>query len=173
MCCLVCKYFDPIEPNDHKQLREAGRCEANCGKEWTNVTAVRFVREHRKNIDGWCLHRPEPKLKNSGHICAQISVPEYFFNKYWGLERMESDDTLRGWARNVMRDLMAESYEQQRIDQLEKHNTELLRQLAAARKISASRLARLKKQPITPARSDYPRLVASNESQPEKTESAA
>jgi hypothetical protein len=172
MPCLVCKYFQAIEPQDHRELRETGRCQSSCGDRWNSMTAVRYVREHKKDLKGWCMFNPAPLEKHSGHVCAQIDIPEYFYNSAWGLEHREPRDHLFEWARQQHTNLMRGSWASRRNEELEEQNVELRRQLAAARKVSASRLKRLQKQkpekPEIPEKSgqpldplpQYPRLVA-------------
>lgn len=145
MPCLICKYFQAIEPEAHKQLRESGRCESHCGKEWNFWTAVNLVKRHRLPVDGWCLFYPEARLKKSGHVCGQIDVPEHLYT-HWGLERRESHHTLMGWSERQYHKLFEKPWEEQRREDLEEQNKELRRQLEASRRVSASRLARLKKQ---------------------------
>jgi hypothetical protein len=147
MSCLVCKYFQPTEPEDHRRRRESGQCESNCGKEWNQYTAVRYYKNHKRGLQGWCMFYPKPEQKESGHVCAQIDVPDYFYNSHWGLERIEPREHLFEWARKQMTNLVQTSWENRRIRELDETNMELRRQLAAARKVSASRLARLQKQP--------------------------
>jgi hypothetical protein len=160
MACLICKYFEPIEPEEHRQMRESGRCEKHCGDCWDAHTAVTYIKEHGKNVDGFCRWSPEPKRFSSGHVCAQIDVPDYFFNPHWALERMQPNDRLIEWSRKQYSNLFQQ---QGRVNDLEEQNQKLRRQLEASRKISASRLARLKQQQEESKQEpplQYPRLVA-------------
>jgi hypothetical protein len=170
MACLVCKYFDPIEPDEHKKLREAGQCEEHCGKDWNGHTAVHYVKNHRKNIDGWCRWNPEAKRVISGHVCAQVDIPEFYYNHNWKLDRIEPNERLMEWTRKqyrILTGLHNDTWEEKRLDYLEDQNQELRRQLEASRRISASRLDRLQKQAKPKPKlleleplPEYPRLVA-------------
>jgi hypothetical protein len=164
MSCLICKYFQPIEPQDHRELREAGRCEGNCGKEWNHYTAVRYIRQHRNGLDGFCRLQPEARRVPARHVCAQISVPEYYFNNGWGLRRLKSDDYLDEWAAEQFNALRHDSWESQRRSYLEEQNAELRRQLTASRAVSRKRLERLKKTEDKPAPidKDQPKPIAGN-----------
>jgi hypothetical protein len=179
MPCLICKNFDPIEPADHQQMREAGLCEQHCGNKWDGITAVNYIKEHGQEcgnkLQGFCRLNPEPRPVSSAHVCAQIDVPNYFFNTYWGVERRRQDDRLLDWARAQYEALLQDSWQEAHRKQLEKENKVLRRQLESVRKISASRLARLQRrqepqqqkpetlepfEPLEPLPQQFPRLVA-------------
>ena len=144
MACVVCKYFDAIEPAEHKVEREAGRCEHRCGREWNGHTGVMYVRNHRKNIEGWCRWAPEGKKVSSGHVCGQIEVVDFYYNHHWRLDRIGPGERLKDWSFEQYRILLGTAPQEQRIAELEEQNKELRGHLAASRRVSASRLARLK-----------------------------
>jgi hypothetical protein len=158
MACLICKYFQPLEPEGHRQMRESGRCEQHCGDRWDGHTAVHYVKDHGKNLDGFCQWGPEPKRVSSGHVCAQIDVPDYFFNPHWALKRMNPDERLKEWSLKQYEKLLEGSWETERRNHLEEQNKELRRQLEASRKISASRLARLQKDQKQEPKQEHPPL---------------
>jgi hypothetical protein len=167
MTCLICRYYAPIEPPEHKQDREAGRCEANCGKEWSQHTAIRYIRNHKKNIEGWCQLNPEHKRFSSGHVCGQVSVHDYFYNPHWAVERIEERDSLQEWAQKAYSTVIhgSNNWTRRRNEELEEQTVELRRQLKESRRISASRLKRLQKNENKPAESESvepfrPHLVA-------------
>ena len=176
MCCLTCKYFDPTEPPEHKAAREAGNCEESCGKKWNCFTVFRFVQRHQDaRLAGLCRFNPDPLKVWSWHACAQhqpvldplangwgitafgqhrttgghyneqLSLTEWAAQQFWAIKRKEGDQT----------------YQDQRISDLETSNRLLRNQLASARKRSASRLARLQKKPKPDKPQPQPlRLVA-------------
>lgn len=166
MPCLVCKYFQPTEPEQHKKLRESGHCESHCGREWSRYTAVQYVKNHKQDLTGWCMLNPEGRPKQSGHVCGQVDIPSYYFNANWGLERIKEDEHLFEWAQKQYTVLANGTHRDRRNAYLETDNAELRRQLQAARKISASRLKRLQKseqpepKPLDPLPSNIVRLVA-------------
>ena len=144
MPCLICRYFQPTEPEQHKIDREAGRCESHCGNRWDQITAIQYVRNHGP-IKGWCRLHPEPKPFDHNHICGDIVVREFFYNHHWGIEKIEADDNLFEWAQKSLTTLVHRTWERREQQHLEEQNTLLKQQLKAARKISASRLKRLQK----------------------------
>jgi cell division septum initiation protein DivIVA len=80
---------------------------------------------------------------------------------------MGAGEFLQNWARQQLTNLCQSSWVERRNNELEQRNEELRRQLAAARKISASRLERLQKQkpekskkPMDPLPANIVRLVA-------------
>jgi hypothetical protein len=158
MPCILCKYYQPTEPEDHRQLRESGQCESNCGKEWNNHTAVRYYKNHRKSLDGWCVLNPKPEPRRAGHVCAQIEIPEYFYNGNWGVERIDPDEFLLDWSHKQITNLCNGTWTSRRNDELEEQNVELRNQLTAVRKISASRLKRLQKIKDKPEPKTEPEL---------------
>jgi hypothetical protein len=156
MTCLICRYYQPIEPPEHRKQREAGRCQSFCGDDWNTHTAISYVREHGR-LDGWCRLHPEAKRFPSGHVCGDISVYEYFF-KGWGVERFDSGgDGLFEWASNALQTVLHGNPQRQRERQLSTENTELKRQLKRAREVSASRLKRLQKVENKPAPAPAPK----------------
>jgi hypothetical protein len=170
MTCLICRYFQPREPEQHKADREAGRCAGNCGDRWEQHTAINYVRQHGK-LDGWCRLHPEPKLYPHNHVCGDISVRAYFLNHYWRVEPFGPEDNIFEWAGKtmgiVLRDDNQTWREREGVRAMEQ-NVELKRQLKAARKVSASRLRRLQKiedqkpasEPEATAEPFRPHLVA-------------
>lgn len=166
MACLVCRYFQPTEPPEHKQQREAGQCQSNCGNKWDQHTAISYVKNHG-HLEGWCRLHPEPRRCAYNHVCGDISVREHYLNHYWCLEPFGSEDNIFEWAGKTLSTILHGSpwRGSARVSELEESNAELRRQLKAARKISASRLKRLQKtkQPEpeqSPVEPFQPRLVA-------------
>jgi len=172
MTCLLCRYFQPIEPPQHKADREAGKCRKHCGKEWDQHTAINHVKNHPgQPLDGWCRLAPTALRKRYGDICSEISVREYFFTG-WGVEAFEPNDNLFEWAEQSLQTVLYGSWQRRHAEQLEKDNAKLREQLKQLRKISASRLKRLReaKPTLLPAAEPtptteapvqvYPRLVA-------------
>jgi len=170
MPCLICKYWQPTEPPQHKADREANACQSYCGKKWDHCTAIRYVKSHGA-LQGWCRLHPEPLPVAHSHICGDIKTFDFVHNAYWGVPRWGEDfhdETLFEWAGRALTVLKHGTGTERRNDQLEEENTELRRQLKASRKISASRLARLQKQKPEPQPEQkeldplpkYPRLVA-------------
>ena len=167
MTCLICRYFQPTEPPQHKLDREAGRCESHCGKEWDHHTAIRYIKNHGGQIDGWCRRHPEAKQVKHGHFCGDISVYDYFYNHHWAVEPIEPRQGLFDWAQEALSTVLHGSaranWSVRRNKRLEEQNVELRRQLKQARKISMSRLERLQKnkpKPEQPAEPFRPRLIA-------------
>jgi hypothetical protein len=167
MTCLICRYFQPVEPAQHKQDREAGRCESGCGKKWNTHTAINYVRNHGE-LEGWCRLHPEPKHFSYNHFCGDISVYEYFF-MYWGVESFKPNDNLFEWAQKALEIVLHGNWRTRQHNELTEQNVELRRQLKQARKISASRLKRLQKIGNKPASEPeqpklpepfHPRLIA-------------
>lgn len=148
MTCLVCRYYQPSEPAAHKQAREAGQCESNCGDRWDQHTAIAYVKNHGV-LDGWCGLHPETKPFKCNHVCGDISVREYFFNHHWCVEPFKGEDNLFEWAQKTFNTVLhgADYYGRRRreISELTEKNAELKRQLKRAREVSASRLKRLQK----------------------------
>ena len=142
MTCLICRYFQPTEPAQHKVDREAGRCASACGNRWNQITAIHHVRNHGP-IKGWCRLHPEPRPFDHNHVCGYIVVREFFHNQYWAVERLKPDDNLFEWAQNALTAVINGTWNWREQHRLAEENTELKRQLKAARKISASRLKRL------------------------------
>jgi hypothetical protein len=146
MPCLICRYYQPREPEQHKLDREAGRCEANCGNRWEQHTALHYVKAHGK-LDGWCRLHPEPKLYPHNHVCGDVSVRAYFLNHNWRVTPFGPEDNIFEWAGKTLGVVLHGDnnwLERERAHAVEQ-NVELKRQLKAARKVSASRLKRLQK----------------------------
>lgn len=167
MTCLICRYFQPIEPAQHKTDREAGRCKSNCGDSWSQHTAINHVKNHGA-LDGWCRLHPEAKKYVHNHVCGDISIRDYFITS-WGVEPFKIDDNLYEWAQKALTVILHGSWRTRQHAELIAQNTELRRQLQATRKISASRFKRLQKiedskpvpkQPTTEEPVAYPYLVA-------------
>jgi hypothetical protein len=163
MTCLICRYFQAAEPPQHKQDREAGRCESGCGNKWNQHTAINYVKNHG-SLHGWCLLHPEPKPFEYNHVCGDISVRSYFLRS-WGVKPFDPDDNLFEWAGDALQIVLHGNWRSQQTEELTKQNAELRRQLKGARKISASRLQRLQKignkpEPERPVDEFFPRLVA-------------
>jgi hypothetical protein len=146
MPCLICRYFQPNEPAQHKQDREAGRCQSNCGKKWDQHTGINYVKNHG-SLEGWCFRYPEAKQVKYNHVCGEVSVREYFLNHYWRVEPFQADKNLFEWAEKTLGIMLHDNgdWNAQERARLEKQNIELRRQLKRAREISASRLKRLQK----------------------------
>ena len=171
MTCLLCRYFRPTEPEQHKQDREAGRCKSRCGNKWDSHTAINYVKNHKQQgaLAGWCFLNPEAKYVKFNHVCSNISVPEYFLNHYWRVEPFTSKDNLFEWAEKSLQLILngADTWREREAARAIEQNVELRRQLKQARKISASRLKRLQKikdrpiaEPECPVEvPTYPRLV--------------
>lgn len=168
MTCLICHYFQPIEPAQHKQDREAGRCEAGCGNRWNQHTAIEYIRNHG-GLNGWCRLHPEPKKFAYNHVCGDIKVVEHFCYPGWGVVPIRAEDNLFEWAQRSLQTVVHGTWREQHENELEKQNAELRRQLKRAREISASRLKRLKtdEPPVSPPEQPAhelepfrPRLVA-------------
>lgn len=143
MTCLICRYFQPIEPAQHKADREAGRCQSDCGTDWTQHTAINHVKNHGA-LDGWCRLHSKAERYVYNHVCGDISVRSYFLTN-WGVKSFEADDNLFEWAEKALGVVIHGSWRTQQHAELTKQNAELKRQLKATRKISASRFKRLQK----------------------------
>jgi len=162
MPCMICQYFQPTEPAEHKADREAGRCQSNCGNRWNQHTAINHIKAHGK-IDGWCRLHPAPLPVKHNHICGDISVVEHFHNPHWGVTKMTPNDNIFEWAVKALGEVLNGTWQEQRADQLDAENRKLRKQLKGSRKVSASRLERLqKKQDERPVEQQpfRPRLVA-------------
>jgi len=146
MTCIVCRYFQPIEPAQHKADREAGRCESHCGKRWTRTTAINCIREHTLlDLEGWCRLHPKPEKVHHRHFCGQVSVLDYF-HRHWGVERIGSDEDMFQWAQETLNVVMHGTWESQQARRTEEENEELKRKLKRVQEISASRFKRLQQQ---------------------------
>jgi hypothetical protein len=166
MPCLICRYFQPIEPPQHKIDREAGRCKSSCGNRWDQHTAINYVKHHG-SLDGWCRLHPQSIKQSYNHVCGDVSVVERVLNHYWRIEPFGPDHNLFEWACKALRVILhagGESWREQQAAHALQQNTELKRQPKRAREISASRLKRLQKienseleRPVEPFR---PHLVA-------------
>jgi hypothetical protein len=146
MCCLTCAYFDPIEPEAHKIARESGQCEAHCGREWDWYTAFRYIQSHEEPLHGICRHNPVNVSKPSWGVCGQHK-PVLSPDNGWGVRAFgrDSDHSLLDWARKQYLNIKRGPENRREQELLEQQNRELRRQLAIARKRSASRLAKLQK----------------------------
>lgn len=163
MPCLICRYFQPIEPPEHRVQREARACEHNCGNKWDQHTAIRYYRNHQQHLQGFCHLHPTAVKVSSGYVCAQIAPPEYFFNPHWALERLEPNDNLYEWTAKALGVLLHGHWADAQNNRLADENRKLREQLKIARKRSAARLARLQKtskEPEGEPAPTYPRLVA-------------
>jgi hypothetical protein len=165
MACLICRYFQPNEPAQHKKEREAGQCQSSCGNKWDQHTAINYVRNHGQ-LDGFCRLHPEPKLYGYNHVCGDVSVRKYFLNHHWRVEPFGPQDNLFEWACEALTVVLHgdDSFLTQ-ARRTEEQNVELRRKLKRAREISASRLKRLQKiepvsEPERPAEPFRPHLVA-------------
>jgi len=170
MPCLICRYFQPNEPAQHKQEREAGQCQSNCGNKWNQHTAINYAKNHGK-LDGWCRLHPEPKPFPHSHVCGDVSVRGYFLNHHWRVVPFGPGDNIFEWACTtlgiVLRD-DGQTWTEREGTRAVEQNVELRRQLKRAREISASRLKRLQKiednkpevEPEHPAEPFRPHLVA-------------
>lgn len=145
MPCLLCQYFQPIEPEDHKRLRLSGNCQHSCGDSWDFNTAVTYVRRHRRVLDGFCRLNPQPLARSCADVCGQIA----FHLPYWvdGIHGPEdrSIHTLVDWSREQMSILQDGTWDRRQLDKFREEMPELKRQLKIARERSAARLAELKK----------------------------
>jgi len=172
MPCLICRYFQPCEPPQHKADREAGKCQPYCGSEWNQVTAINYVKHHGK-LGGWCHLHPEAKQVPHAYICGDISVRDNFYEPGWGIVPITPEDNLFEWASKQLGTLVHGTWTRRENERLEAENEQLRSQLKRVREISASRLKRLQKskpeQPkAEPERKPepmigepiYPRLVA-------------
>jgi hypothetical protein len=167
MTCLMCRYFQPAEPEEHKQQRESGTCQQSCGRDWDHFTAIQYVRRHKQAVDGWCLLMPQPLVRRSAQVCGQISLLEVLTNPYWAITPFDRarDETLHEWASKQYQTLLygLDGRRTER-EHLEEQNKTLKQQLKAARKISASRLERLQKRdqkkPDQPEQQEPPKLPA-------------
>ena len=156
MSCLICRYFRPTEPPQHKIEREAGQCQHSCGNKWEQHTGISYVKHHGGTLAGWCFRYPETKQVQYNHVCGEVSVREFFLNHYWRVKPLKADDNLFEWAEETLGIVLHGNgnWNAQERARLEKQNTELQRQLKRAREISASRLKRLQKD--KPAVSEFP-----------------
>lgn len=170
MPCLICRYFQAREPEQHKLDREAGRCEAQCGNKWEQHTALNYVKAHGK-LDGWCRLHPEPKLYPHNHVCGDISVREHFLNHHWRVEPFGLGDNIFEWAGKTLGIILGDdgqTWREREGLRAREENVELRRRLKAARRVSAARLKRLQKikddkpasEPEAPAEPFRPHLVA-------------
>lgn len=169
MTCLICRYFQPLEPPQHKIDREAGKCRSHCGKEWDQHTAINYVKRHQVQgtnvLDGWCRLHTEAKKVTCKHVCADISVRSFFFNPGWGVEPFEADENLYEWACKTLGIIIHGTWRDQAATRINNENEKLRQQLKHAREISASRLRRLQKIKDKPKAEPaptpvYPHLVA-------------
>jgi len=154
MACLFCKNFQAIEPEEHKKQRETNQCQSYCGKDWNFHTAIVLYRDHpeyRAALKGWCCLYPQAIQRGAGHVCAQIQIPDYLHNHHWRIPRRDDSDhnhhSLFDWAGATLGALCHKSWEQRQHENLELKYQSLQRQLENVQRISASRLARLQKQP--------------------------
>jgi hypothetical protein len=146
MSCLMCRYYRPIEPVEHREQRETGACERHCGKNWSQITAIRYVKDHRKYLDGDCLLHPQSTKHRCNDVCGQIVLVDYVTGPAWGIEQPDKDNLFE-WAASQMQTLLDGTWRETRAKQLEDDNKRLRKQLKTARERSASRLERLRKTP--------------------------
>ena len=150
MTCLICRHFQPTEPQEHKALREAGQCESNCGKRWHfRPTVINYLRNHGGALQGWCRLNPESKSTPFNHFCGQISVFDWILN-HWGVEPPDLSEDMFEWAQKSLTTVLRGTPETQERKRLEQEVEELRRQLKRSREISASRLKRLQKSKPEP-----------------------
>jgi hypothetical protein len=168
MPCLICQYYKSVEPPEHKQEREAGKCQFHCGDKWTNHTAINYLKHHGGQIDGWCLLHPEAKQKKSGHVCGDISVLDYFLAN-WGVSKLGPGETLSEWSQHALNTMVHGTWQSRQNEHLNAQNKKLREQLKRVQQISASRLKRLQQKTLEPTKPEpkpepetpaYPRLVA-------------
>ena len=163
MSCLMCRYYRASEPVEHQRVREAGKCEHSCGNKWDRHAAIQYVRRHRKYLQGFCLHDPQPVPHNCADVCGQISTMDWLI-AHWGIEPFKAEDNLHDWAAEQMQTLLDGSWRDQRAEKLENDVKRLRAELKASKKLSASRLERLRKpKPATepkPKQSPALRIVA-------------
>ena len=145
MPCLVCQFFDPTEPPQHRAEREARACGHGCGSLWDHHTAISFVHHHKQDVQGWCLLNPEPLRKQGSAICGQIQPVEL---NHWFIDqsqyRKTENESLVHWGLRVYRMIKDGSWRSQRAVKFEADNHRLKLQLKEARARSARRLKKLK-----------------------------
>jgi hypothetical protein len=118
-----------------------------CGKEWNWHAAFRFVGSHEELLHGVCRLDPARIGKSSWDVCSRHQ-PVLEDENGWGVRKFQSGSLVE-WGRKQylnIKEFSARS--KQRKSEFEKvsdENASLRRQLAAARKRSAGRLARLQK----------------------------
>jgi hypothetical protein len=148
MCCLTCSYFSATEPPEHKAAREAGRCEGSCGEKWDCYTIFRYVQNHKEPLKGVCRFNPVGVDTLPWSACGQYQ-PVLGRENGWGIRAFDpgSDHSLMEWATKEYLRIRENklNWQIRRLRHLEEMNSELRHDLAAARKRSAGRLARLKK----------------------------
>lgn len=162
MPCLLCEYFQPIEPDDHRVARETGACQEYCGSYWNRTTAIQYLRRHpeSRKLRGWCRLNPQPLERSYDDVCGQVSLvnlPDWLDANVTA--RPPGQDLVQ-WAASSIRVVRAGSWRGQRIAELENTNKMLKRGLEIARKRSAARLQKLQKlqapKPKRPAKPKRP-----------------
>jgi hypothetical protein len=142
MPCLLCRWFEPIEPDQHRQSRESGACQQSCGHSWDRSTAMSYVRHHQKFLQGFCRFNPQPLQRSCADVCGQFSMVK----TYWrGLDPPGGKESLVDWSRQQIAIVRNGSWEDREFDYLRKQTKELRQELKTARQRSAARLAELRK----------------------------
>jgi hypothetical protein len=97
MACLFCRFWQPIEPEDHRLAREAGT--DTCTRKWNHAGALHYVLSHRKYLEGACLRTPEPKTSRANDVCGQIELATT--GELWSPptpQFVKPGENLRDWA---------------------------------------------------------------------------
>lgn len=160
MSCLFCKNFHAVEPPEHRREREAHACRYSCGDRWDAYTTARYVKHHKRDVDGVCLFNPVPAKVSAHWMCAKF---EDGFYETWHIGQPGERQNIWDWAHTTMRTFIDGDYTTQEINNLRKENEQLKHAVKAARQRSAGRLARLSKlaKKKEPAKPPVPlRLVA-------------
>jgi hypothetical protein len=144
MTCLLCRYFQPVEPAEHRQQRENGDCQEYCGTRWNQFTAVHYIKRHGKNLEGYCHWDQDGKKVGSGYVCAGISVRETFLNENWGVRPLTPDDNLFEWAGQQQSTVLHGNWRRRETQRLEEENQTLRAQLKKSRELSKKRLEKIK-----------------------------
>ena len=141
MSCLFCRYFEPIEPEQHKKDREARRCRAGCGNEWSIHTAGAYVRAHNMNLEGLCHLEPQLVKVKANDVCSHIDPLEYVNGTR--PDRIDPNENLSDWSRSLMNRHVHGTWREQQEAHLRAQNAELKALLKVSRERSRKRMERI------------------------------
>lgn len=157
MACMFCRFWVPEEPADHKAAREART--DHCISKWDQQGAFRYARAHRVYPDGWCVRHYPAQQQRAGGVCGDIELA----TEGWWLSHQHviphtvpQDKNLREWAHGALELAMNGTWSDRRLELLYADNKRLQHELAAARRVSRSRLERLQKAKPKPAKKPEP-----------------
>jgi hypothetical protein len=162
MPCLICRYFHPIEPEQHRAARMARTDGCVQSSQFDIHDSIAYVTAHgSQRLDGYCRLNPEPFKRNCGDVCGQVAPIE---REIWHhgrptLIRTVGEKTLTQWSRETLDELINGNWRDQMHVQDYENVKTLRRQLKASRKISAARLERLKKLEAKPKKNKPDNVV--------------